>query len=303
MRLFTCILLTFALTACQSSSENKKESPSGDITGTSKHTQKTSENMVYFKGGGFMMGSNNGTPSEQPVHQVQISSFRIDRSPVTVAEFTQFVEETGFKTDAEKFGDSGVFNFATQSWELKKGAYWLYPLGRDATRAEPNHPVTHISWNDAQAYCSWAGKRLPTEAEWEYAARNGGKSNDKFSWGNELVMNGKYMANTWQGATTADKNETDGFLYTSPVGYYGTTAAGMTDMGGNVWNWCQDTYKPYPGNPEYQQADPQVKVIRGGSFFYDQNGERSYTTTFRGQNTAETSLFNIGFRCAADAAQ
>jgi formylglycine-generating enzyme len=298
---FFCVI--FLISACSSNSGNKAKQNSTNSSGISVQNTATKSyaDMITFEGGGFMMGSNEGTPSEQPIHQVQIAPFRLDKSPVTVAEFSKFVDATGFKTDAEKYGDSGVFNFAAQNWELLKGAYWLYPLGTHAAKAEMNHPVTHVSWNDAQAYCQWAGKRLPTEAEWEYAAKNAGKSEDRYSWGNSLVIDGKYMANVWQGSNTAEQQGVDGFTYTSPVGFYGTTAAGLTDMGGNVWNWCEDTYKPYPGNPERVAINPEVKVIRGGSFFFDQQGALSYTVSFRGQNTYETSLFNLGFRCAADA--
>jgi formylglycine-generating enzyme len=303
MKLTHIFCTIFLISSCSSNSGNKAEqsttNPSAIATKTT--TTNISANMISFEGGSFMMGSNEGTPSEQPVHQVQVAPFKLDKSPVTVAEFSKFVESTGFKTDAEKYGDSGVFNFTAQNWELMKGAYWLYPLGPNAAKAEMNHPVTHVSWNDAQAYCQWAKKRLPTEAEWEYAARNSGKSKDRFSWGNDLVIKGIYMANVWQGTGTSEKQGADGFTYTSPVGSYGTTPAGLTDMGGNVWNWCQDTFKPYPGNPEPYQLNDQIKVIRGGSFFFDQQGELSYTVSFRGQNTYETSLFNLGFRCAGDA--
>lgn len=301
MKLITYLLLSSILIACQSGAIKNKETNSTEESPAKTTKTEPTSNMIAFEGGGFMMGSNEGTPGEQPVHQVQVAPFRLDKSPVTVAEFSKFVEATGFKTDAEKYGDSGVFNFTAQNWELLKGAYWLYPLGTNAAKAEMNHPVTHVSWNDAQAYCQWAGKRLPTEAEWEYAARNAGKSKYRFSWGNNLEINGKYMANVWQGSNTTEQQGADGFTFTSPVGFYGETAAGLTDMGGNVWNWCQDTFKPYPGNPEPFQLNEQIKVIRGGSFFFDQQGELSYTVSFRGQNTYETSLFNIGFRCAANA--
>ena len=256
--------------------------------------------MVYFKGGTFMMGSENGLPNEAPVHEVNVEPFYIDKSPVTVAQFRQFVEVTGFKTEAEKFGDSGVFSFERQQWELLPGATWHKPFGPDGPEAEENHPVTHVSWNDAVAYANWAGKRLPTEKEWEYAARSGKNSGEKFSWGNEVSVNGNYFANTWQGSLEAPETK-DGYLFTSPVGVFGENEAGLTDMGGNVWQWCAGNYKPYPGNDEPVREDPNVKIIRSGSFFYDTSGEDSFAVSGRSMNSHETSLFNTGFRCAKDA--
>jgi len=256
--------------------------------------------MVYFKGDTFMMGSANGLPNEQPVHKVSVKSFKIDKYPVKVKEFRRFVESTGYITDAEKFGDSGVFDFNTSGWVLVPGANWQYPTGKKSFPAEDNHPVTQVSWNDAKAYAQWIGKRLPTEAEWEYAARCGGKSTTRFSWGDNLIVDGKYRANVWQGKDLSEKQGSDGFVLTSPVGHYGETPCGMTDMGGNVWNWCLDSYKPYPGSNIPFQNNPEVMVIRGGSFFLDQNDENSYSTTGRASNTQETSLFNTGFRCTKD---
>ncbi|MEL7589051.1 MAG: formylglycine-generating enzyme family protein [Prolixibacteraceae bacterium] len=254
--------------------------------------------MVNFEGGIFMMGSSAGMA--QPAHRVKVEAFRLDRSPVTVGEFRHFISETGYKTDAERFGNSGVFDFNSGTWELVAGANWQYPLGRNASAAADDHPVTQVSWNDAVAYAVWAGKRLPSEAEWEYAARCGGKVNSRFSWGDRLIVGGKYMANVWQGTALTDKQGEDGFLLTSPVGFYGETVCGLTDMGGNVWNWCSDTFKPYPGSTVPDPGNPDLKIIRGGSFFFDQNGENSFSVTGRAFNTSETSLFNTGFRCAGD---
>lgn len=256
--------------------------------------------MIYFEGSDLMMGSDKRTEQDQPVHKVEVISFKIDKYPVTVREFRLFVNATNYKTDADRFGDSGVFDFNTSSWNLLPGANWEYPLGKTAALADDNHPVTHVSWNDATAYAAWAGKRLPTEAEWEFAARCGGKNDTKFSWGNELVVNGKYMANVWQGNDLTAKQGADGFILTSPVGHFGETPCGMADMGGNVWNWCADTYQNYPGSQITGPPNPELKVIRGGSFFFDQNGENSYSSTGRSSNTHETSLFNTGFRCAID---
>ena len=296
-------VLSIVLISCSSNPANKKNTEKVETITNSNFTPNASLNenpMIYFKGGSFMMGSDNGTPAEKPIHPVEVKSFRINKFPVTVKEFRQFVKATGYTTDADRFGDSGVFNFNTSSWILAPGANWEYPLGKQAARSGDNYPVTQVSWNDAVAYTAWAGKRLPTEAEWEYAARCGGKSSTKFSWGNDLVKDGKYMANVWQGNDLNAKQGADGFELTSPVGSYGENPCGLTDMGGNVWNWCSDTFKPYPGGTIPDQNNATIKVIRGGSFFFDQNGENSFSTTGRASNSQETSLFNTGFRCAED---
>jgi len=297
------LALSMVLMACSNNHGGKSQTKSenNDSKGIKQKSESFKENeMVYFKGGTFMMGSVNGLPNEQPVRKVTVQSFKIDKYPVTVSDFRHFVEATGFKTDAEKFGDSGVFDFKTSGWILVKGANWQYPTGEKSSPAVDNHPVTQVSWNDAKAYAQWIGKRLPAEAEWEYAARCGGKSATRFSWGEKLIIDGKYMANVWQGKDLSAKQGADGFELTSPVGYYGETYCGMIDMGGNVWNWCSDIYKTYPGSDIPFQNNPDLIVIRGGSFFFDQNGENSYTSTGRAFNTQETSLFNTGFRCAKD---
>jgi sulfatase modifying factor 1 len=306
MKNLKIIAVLFIFTACsgkQPKQEQTVQSKNKEITApeTEKYSMPVSENeMIYFEGGTFLMGSNNGLPQESPVHQVTIKSFYIDKTPVTVAQFREFISKTGYKTEAEKFGDSGVYNMNTQNWELLRGATWSKPYGPSGPDAEKNHPVTHVSWNDAVAFAKWAGKRLPTEAEWEFAARSGRNSGNKFSWGNKLEVNGKYFANTWQGTQQAPQTK-DGYLYTSPVGVFGENEAGLTDMGGNVWQWCADTYKAYPGSPATIREDPNLKVIRGGSFFFDQYGEDSFSVSGRSVNSHETSLFNTGFRCAKDA--
>jgi len=290
--------------ACSSNPGNKPKTggdKNGETVATELPKPVVQSEMVYFKGGTFQMGASAGTIQEQPVHEVVVQSFKLDKHPVTVGDFRRFIEATHYKTDAEKFGDSGVFDFKTNAWALVPGANWQYPMGKSASQAGVNDPVTQVSWNDAVAYAAWAGKRLPTEAEWEYAARCGGKSNTKFSWGNTLVVNGKYMANVWQGSDLTVQQGADGFNFVSPVGAFGETACGLTDMGGNVWNWCADVYQPYPGSNMPFQYNPDAKSIRGGSFFFDQNGENSFSATGRSSNTKETSLFNTGFRCAANA--
>jgi len=301
-----CLLfvLSIFLFSCSTSPGNKKKAEkveNGSNMNSIPNASLDENPMIYFKGGSFIMGSDNGTPVEKPTHQVNVKSFRINKFSVTVKEFRRFVKATGYTTDADRFGDSGVFNFNTSSWTLTLGANWECPLGKQAALAGDDHPVTQVSWNDAVAYATWTGKRLPTEAEWEYAARCGGTSTTKFSWGNDLIKDGKYMANVWQGNDQNAKQGADGFELTSPVGYYGETPCGMTDMGGNVWNWCSDTFKPYPGSTIPDQNNATIKVIRGGSFFFDQNGENSFSTTGRASNSQETSLFNTGFRCAENA--
>jgi formylglycine-generating enzyme len=301
---YSAFFSVLLLLACSSNTGSK--SKSANEKGSSDQWKETIQAgtknlMIFFEGGTFTMGTSNGPVQEQPAHRVEVASFKIDKYPVTVADFRKFVEATGHKTDAEKFGDSGVFDFNSMSWTLQPGASWQFPLGKNAARAADDHPVTQVSWYDATAYANWAGKRLPTEAEWEYAARCSGKSASRFSWGDNLLVEGKYMANVWQGSELSAKQGADGFVLTSPVGYYGLTPCGMADMGGNVWNWCADVYESYPGNNAPSVPNPELRVIRGGSFFFDQNGEASYTSTGRASNSRETSLFNTGFRCAADA--
>ncbi|NPA35285.1 MAG: formylglycine-generating enzyme family protein [Chlorobi bacterium] len=256
--------------------------------------------MIYFKGGKIKIGSYTGREFEQPVFETTIQPFWLDKNLVTVADFRKFVQETGYKTDADKFGNSLVFDFKTGKWEFVDGANWEYPFGRDKEPAKDNHPVTQVSYHDAKAYAKWAGRRLPTEFEWEYAARNGKNTGQNFPWGNELVVDGKYMANVWQGPLQPDPEVKDGFLYTSPVGYYGETPAGLTDMSGNVWQWTDSYFIPYPGSPHEGRAGPDEnsRVLRGGSFMYDEYGPLSNSVWFRSMNTVETSLFNMGFRCA-----
>jgi sulfatase modifying factor 1 len=252
--------------------------------------------MVYFEGGTIEIGSNHGIPNEAPAHEVSIAPFHLDKNLVSVADFRKFILATNYKTEADKFGDSGVFLFDQEQWTLLKGANWEYPLGETEAKSLDNHPVTHVSWNDAQAYASWAGKRLPTENEYEFAAKNG--SNRIYPWGNNVLKNGKIMANVWEGSSIKNRTTKDGFLLTSPIGYYPATEIGLTDMVGNVWQWTQDVYASYPGNQNPEPKDPKIRATRGGSFMFDQALEKSFTTTFRSKNSVDTSLFNTGFRCA-----
>ena len=299
MKLLGTILVGFLLLiACKDSKKSNEPAIENTIEEKSEPIKVDASNMVYFDGGVILIGSNEGAPNEQPTFEKKIRPFYLDKNLVTVEEFRAFILKTGFKTDADKFGDSGVFSFERNAWELVKGANWEYPLGPKQPKANDNHPVTHVSWNDAKAYSSWIGKRLPTEFEWEYAAKNGKNSADKYAWGITLVINDKYMANVWQGENTSVVEALDGYLLTSPVGVFGETTSGLTDMGGNVWQWCENNYMPYPENNNIPSNKQNIKSTRGGSFMFDQALDKSYTTTFRGQNSVETSLFNTGFRCA-----
>lgn len=293
-------LLSILFASCEKEKKTKvqKKAPI-EVEEIKKAKEADISNMIYFEGGMITIGSEEGELSERPVFEMKIEPFYLDKNLVTVAEFRIFIEETNHKTEAYKFGDSGVFSFNTGTWTLLQGANWEYPLGKSKEKAIDDHPVTQVSWNDAMAYAKWAGKRLPTEFEWEYAAKNGKNNNDKYAWGKELIIDGKYKANVWQGENDPTKPKAeDGYLLTSPVGVFGETKSGLNDMGGNVWQWCSNVFQPYPYDAQSKAGQPNIKSTRGGSFMYDQAYENSFTTTFRGKNTSDTSLFNTGFRCA-----
>jgi len=261
--------------------------------------EQAPEGMVYFAGGRVTIGSNEGGMNEYPEHKASVNAFYLDSKPVTVREFREFVEATGYETQAEKFENSAVFDIKIGQWKLVKGANWKRPLSKNGPKAKPDHPVTQVSWNDAKAYCQWAGRRLPTEEEWEYAARNGGRtSDDRYSWGNQLVSDEGYQANVWQGHFPESVRVEDGYLYTSPVGSFGKTKAGLSDMGGNVWEWVATTYRLYEGNPKDVEKNENRKVIRGGSFLCDSTVCHGYRVSARSFNTSESATFHMGFRTA-----
>ena len=288
----------------------------------------TPAGMVYFRGHPITIGDPNGMPNERPAFTTKVDDFFLDSHLVTVAQFRQFVRATGYRTEAETFGDAGVFNveklqklvqeagfqpttmkpltyqgrqdLQARGWELIPGAYWEYPLGPDQPKAQDDHPVTQVSWNDAVAYATWAGKRLPTEVEWEFAARNGKNSDNQYAWGNELAPQGVFKANVWEGNFPVNNTHEDQYSLTSPVGTFGITACGLSDMGGNVWEWCSDTYRPYKGNVDPFQFIEANKVIRGGSFLCDESFCHGYRVSARTFCSAETGLFHQGFRCAKD---
>lgn len=249
---------------------------------------------VFIKGGNF----KTTDPQDGKRIELQIKNLLVDKNLVTVAEFEEFTSKTGYKTQAEVFGNSIIFDFKTGKWVLTEGVNFRFPFGPTEPKALGNHPVTQISWYDAVAYAKWKGKRLPTDAEWEYIAKNGGTSNDEYPWGKAFYENGKYKANVWQGSFPYYNSAEDGFLGTSPVGYFGKDKAGLTDMGGNVWQWCQDSVQPSGCNAE---DDLGVrKVCRGGSFLCDKNVCHGFKIGNRTNSTPESGMVHIGFRCVKD---
>jgi len=259
--------------------------------------------MQLINGGRFSMGTDDGLPVEAPVHQVTVKSFWIDRHPVTVAEFAEFVSATGYKTESESLGWSGVFDVRASSWKRAHGADWRHPDG-PASSASPREPVTQVSWNDATAFATWAKKRLPTEAEFEYAAR-GALAGKKYSWGDELTFGGKYQANWWQGRFPVNNTGADGFIGRAPVGSFPANGYGLYDMTGNVWEWCADWF-----GEDYYRASPKLnprgpgsgadRVIRGGSWLCSDNYCTGYRVAARNHTAPDTGLNNLGFRCVRD---
>ena len=303
-------LIQFSLQSCQrefskapARTSQSTADPSSPATATDNQTRIEREGMVLINGGKFLMGTEDGMSYEAPVHEVTIKSFWMDRHEVTVAEFSMFVSATGYKTDAEKFGWSGAFDLKTGEWKRTKGANWRHP---DAPRSEAasNEPVCQVSWNDAAAYTKWAGKRLPTEAEWEYAAR-GGLVQKKYSWGDELRPNGKPLANWWQGNFPDQNTGEDGFIGRAPVESFPPNGFGLYDVTGNVWEWCADWYtddyylksaRDDPRGPD----DGKERVIRGGSWMCAENFCTNYRVASRSQATPDSGLNNLGFRCVRD---
>ena len=258
-----------------------------------------SSKMIFIRGGKFIFGNDSGLERERPEQEVVLQSFLIDKNLVTVNEFRNFVISTNYKSEAEKFGNAIVFIDSINTWQLIDGATWEYPLGNSNPLAFDNHPVTQVSWNDALAYCEFCDKTLPTEVQWEYAAsERGQKKNQLFYWGNELVINNKYMCNTWASGYPNSIGFQDGFKYTSPVGYYGANSLGIFDMAGNVWEWCYNWHLPYVGSNQIFPAELQGKAQRGGSFLCNPNYCHGFRLSARSATSPESSLFHVGFRCA-----
>lgn len=261
-----------------------------------------SEDMQRLAGGRFTMGTDDGFPYEGPAHEVSLDPFWIDRYEVTVARFALFVAATGYQSEAERFGWSGVFDPEAGEWRRIDGASWRYPDGPGAPPALAAEPVTQVSWNDALAYCRHRGRRLPTEAEFELAVR-GGKEGELYPWGHDERPGGRFQANVWQGTFPLEDLGEDGFRGRAPVGNFPANGAGLFDIVGNVWEWTNDWYAPdyYATSPRQNPPGPalgEVKSIRGGSWMCAENSCLGFRAAARSQATPDSGLNNLGFRCA-----
>ncbi len=261
--------------------------------------------MVLIAGGEFTMGTDRGFPYEGPPHHVVLDSFYLDEHEVTNAQYAAFAEAAGHVTDSEKLGWSGIFDPEQESWTKGDGADWRHPDGPDSSYKDKlDYPVVHLSWQDAAAYCGWKGRRLPTEAEFEYAIR-GGIEGARYPWGDELTPGGVHRANLWQGRFPHQDLSHDGFAGYGPVKQFPANAYGLYDITGNVWEWAADWYSPtyFQASPTRNPQGPSSgtqKVQRGGSWLCSENYCQGYRSAARMMTEPDSGLNNLGFRCAAD---
>jgi formylglycine-generating enzyme len=302
------------------------------------------DDMVWIPGGEFVMGSERHYPEESPAHRVALGGFWIDRFQVTNEKFRRFVRETGYITVAQRQPNSADYPGAKPEmlvpastvfvqphpyavdmrnhyswWRYVPGADWRHPRGPGSTiRGLSEHPVVHVAWEDVHAYAVWVGKDLPTEAEWEFAAR-GGLQEKEYTWGDEFTPKGRHMANTWQGEFPILNEGLDGFEWTSPVGSFPSNGYGLFDMAGNVWEWTRDWFQdrhsvehacctvsdPNGGNREHSNDAEEVdrginipcKVMKGGSHLCAENYCRRYRPAARMPQPIDTGTSHLGFRC------
>jgi formylglycine-generating enzyme len=285
--------------------------------------------MVRIDGGDFIVGAVDGRPDdgEGPSRTVHLDAFMMDATAVTNEQFTRFVRETGYVTDAEQLGWSFVFAAAVHPvamdsirrdvavprapwWIAVQGACWAHPDGPGSLAAErADHPVVHVSWHDAQAFANWAGKSLPTETQWEVAAR-GGMRDARFPWGNELTPGSRHRCNIWQGHFPEVNLGEDGYLGTAPVDAFEPNGLGLFNMAGNTWEWCADWWSVswHAVASEATRLNPQgprdgsAKVIRGGSYLCHASYCDRYRVSARTFNTPDSSTGHMGFRCCAPVA-
>ncbi len=310
--------------ACCAASRPSERALGGVAEAVSLTTASAStDGMILIPGGEFLMGNADEVSypadGEGPVREIRLQGFWIDAMAVSNERFAAFVDNTGHLTEAERFEWSFVFagllppDFAdTKSiaaapwWRQVFGADWRHPEGRNSNiNGRPDHPVVHVSWNDALAYCTWAGMRLPTEAEWEYAAR-GGLQQKRYPWGDEREPHGQHRMNVWQGEFPNQNTVDDGYFGTAPVGAFRPNGYGLFNMSGNVWEWCSDWFSPtYNANGSRDNpAGPRsgaAKVIRGGSYLCHDSYCNRYRVAARTRNTPDSSTGNMGFRCVRDA--
>ncbi|WP_020576939.1 formylglycine-generating enzyme family protein [Actinopolymorpha alba] len=290
--------------------------------------REAARGMVAIPGGDFLMGGDDPDAfpedGEGPVRTIQLTPYLLDATAVTNRQFAAFVRATGWVSDAERFGWSFVFHLfigpaqrrhvmdasvpGAPWWRAVEGASWRTPEGpgSDVT-TRPQHPVVHVSWRDAYAYARWAGKRLPTEAEWERAAR-GGLPHATYAWGDELTPRGRFRANIWQGQFPRVNTAEDGHVGTAPVKSFAPNGFGLYEVAGNVWEWCQDWWSTdwHVAESRETRVDPAgpatgvARVMRGGSYLCHASYCNRYRVAARTSNTPDSSTGNTGFRCAAD---
>ena len=286
----------------------------------------STEGMVRIEGGAFRMGAEGAecwvADGEGPVREISLDSYFLDRTAVTNEAFAAFMETTGYQSEAERFGWSFVFHnqipkahlkrirfdraFGIEWWAKVEGACWKKPGGSGTNiRKRMDHPVVHVSWHDARSFCQWAGKRLPTEAEWERAAR-GGDEGQIYPWGDELTPGGKHHCNIWQGRFPEEDTGADGYAGTAPARSFPSNLFGLYNMMGNAWDWVADWFDPrYPRDAPVDNplgpAKGSEKVIRGGSFLCHESYCNRYRNSARTKVTPDSTTCHLSFRCAMDA--